>query len=153
MKNFERIMSRAVVSAAILLGACGGYSNPTAPVSTDTVTSSISGNWVIASLIQKTEDKTSQFSGYTLSFASNDAESGTITATRDNSTVTGTWRHSPAVTYYGSSSTESIVLNLGTATPFDRITGTWNVTSSTNTNLSLASPEVREDVRLVLSKQ
>lgn len=154
MTNFERITSRAFVSVAMLLAACSGYSsNPTAPTSTDTVTASIAGNWVITSLVQGQEDKTSQFSGYTLSFSATDAESGTVTATRNNSTVNGTWRHSPAVTYYGSSSTESIVLNLGTATPFDRITGTWNVTSSTNAKLSLASPEVAENMHLVLSKQ
>jgi hypothetical protein len=153
MNNIERITGRAIVSLAIFLAACGGYSSPTAPTATDTVTPSIAGNWVVSSLVQGTEDKTSQFSGYTLAFVSSDAESGTVTATRNNSTVSGTWRHSPAVTYYGSSSTESIVLNLGASTPFDRITGTWNVVSSTNAQLSLASPEVREDMRLVLSKE
>jgi len=154
MNTFDRITSRTIVSVAMLLAACSGYSsNPTAPTTTDTVTASIAGNWVIASLVQGTEDKTSQFSGYTLTFAETGNESGTLTATRNNSTVTGTWSHSPAVTYYGSSSTESIVLNLGTATPFDRITGTWNVDSSTGTQLSLASPEVAEAKNLVLTKQ
>jgi hypothetical protein len=154
MNRFERMTSRAVVSGAILLAACSGsYSNPTSPTTTDTVTASIAGNWVIASLVQGLEDKTSQFSGYTLSFAETNAESGTVTATRNNSTVSGTWSHSPAVTYYGSTSTESIVLNLGTATPFDKITGTWNVSSSTDAKLSLASPEVAENMQLVLTKQ
>jgi hypothetical protein len=154
MNRFERMTSRAVVSGAILLAACSGsYSNPTSPTTTDTVTASIAGNWVIASLVQGSEDKTSQFSGYTLSFAETNAESGTVTATRNNSTVSGTWSHSPAVTYYGSTSTESIVLNLGTATPFDKITGTWNVSSSTDAKLSLASPEVAENMQLVLTKQ
>jgi hypothetical protein len=154
MNTFERMTSLSIVSVAMLLAACSGNSsNPVAPTTTDTVTASIAGNWVIASLVQGAEDKTSQFSGYTLSFAETDAESGTVTATRNNSTVSGTWRHSPAVTYYGSSSTESIVLNLGIATPFNGITGTWNVASSTNAKLSLASPEVVEAMQLVLTKQ
>jgi hypothetical protein len=138
----------------MLLAACGGYSSPTAPpTTTDTVTASIAGNWVVSSLVQEKEDETSQFSGYTFNFVETNAQSGTVTATRDNSTVSGTWSHSPAVTYYGSSSTESIVLNLGTATPFARITGTWNVSSSTNTEMSLASPEIAEGLQLVLTKQ
>jgi hypothetical protein len=154
MNTFERMTNRAIVSGAMLLAACSGsYSNSTAPTTTDTVTPSIAGNWVIASLVQGTEDKTSQYSGYTLSFTETSAESGTVTATRNNSTVSGTWSHSAGVTYYGSTSTESIVLNLGTATPFDKITGTWNVTSSTDTELSLASPEVAEATQLVLMKQ
>lgn len=141
------------MSVAMLLAACGGYTNPVAPTTTDTVSASIAGNWVISSLVQGTEDKTSQFSGYTLTFTETSAQSGTVTATRNNSTVSGTWSHSPAVTYYGSSSTESIILNLGTATPFDRVTGTWNVSSSTGAKLSLASPEVAENLQLILTKQ
>jgi hypothetical protein len=153
MNTFERISSRTIVLVAMLLAACSSYSSPTAPTTTDTVTASIAGNWVVSSLVQGSEDKTSQFNGYTLTFAETSAESGTVTATRDNSTVSGTWSHSPAVTYYGSSSTESIILNLGTATPFDRITGTWNVSSSTNAKLSLASPEIAEAMQLVLIRQ
>jgi hypothetical protein len=154
MNTVERITSRAVVSLAMLLAACGGYSSPTAPpTTTDTVTGSIAGNWIVSSLVQGSEDQTSQFKGYTLNFTETSSESGTVTATRDNSTVTGTWSHSPAVTYYGSSSTESIVLNLGNATPFARITGTWNVSSSTNTQMSLASPEIAEAMQLVLTKE
>jgi hypothetical protein len=153
MNTFERISSRTIVLVTMLLAACSSYSSPTAPTTSDTVTASIAGNWVISSLVQRSEDKTSQFSGYTLTFTETGAQSGTVTATRDNSTVTGTWSHSPAVTYYGSSSTESIILNLGTAAPFDRITGTWNVSSSTNSKLSLASPEVAEGMQLVLTRQ
>jgi hypothetical protein len=57
------------------------------------------------------------------------------------------------VTYYGSSSQESIILNLGSTSPFDRLTGTWNVVSTTSSNLNLVNPEVAEDEHLVLAKQ
>jgi hypothetical protein len=153
MNTSGRIKSSAIVSIAMLLAACSSYTNPVAPTTTDTVSASIAGNWVISSLVQGTEDKTSQFSGYTLTFTETSDQSGAVTATRNGSTISGTWSHSPAVTYYGSSSTESIVLNLGTATPFDRVTGTWNVASSTGAKLSLASPEVAENMQLVLTKE
>ena len=155
MRTFTGVTSRVLVPLAILLAGCSSSSaNPTAPLSTTSVKPIIAdGSWVVSSLLQRTEDKTSQFSGYTLKFISTAAESGTVTATRNGSTISGTWSHSPAVTYYGSSSQEAIVLNLGTSTPFDRLSGTWNVISSTNSNLSLASPEVAEDSHLVLAKQ
>lgn len=155
MKTLERITSRTVVLVAMLLAACSGTStSPVAPpTTTDTVTPTIAGNWVVSSLVQGTEDKTSQVSGWTLTFAQTSAESGTVTATRNSSTVSGTWSHSPAVTYYGSSSTESLILNLGTAQPLSGITHTWNVGSSTASRMSLASPEVLEGLTLVLTKQ
>lgn len=156
MKNFTGITGRVLVSVAILLAGCSKYSgSPTGPTSSNTVTPFITnGNWVVASLVQRTEDKTSQFSGYTLSFTSTGAESGTVAATRNGATVSGTWSHSAAVTYYGSTpTTESIVLNLGMSAPFDRLTHTWNVVSSTSANLTLVSPEVLEDMHLVLTKE
>jgi hypothetical protein len=144
-----------LVPVAILLAACSSYSaSPTAPSTTPTIAPIIAdGSWVVSSMLQRTEDKTSQFSGYTLKFVATAAESGTVTATGNGSTVSGTWSHSPAVTYYGSSSQEALVLNLGVATPFDRLTGTWNVVSSTNSSLDLVSPEVVENSHLVLAKQ
>ena len=155
MNIFTGVTSRVLVPLAILLAGCSSTSpSPTAPSSTTRITPIIAdGSWVVSSLLQRTEDKTSQFSGYTLKFISTAAESGTVTATRNGSTTSGTWSHSPAVTYYGSTSQEAIVLNLGTSTPFDRLSGTWNVVSSTNASLELVSPEVAEDSHLVLAKQ
>jgi hypothetical protein len=155
MRSLTGVTSRVLLPLTILLAGCSSSSaNPTAPASTTSITPIIAdGSWVVSSLLQRTEDKTSQFSGYTLKFVSTATESGTVTATRDGSTISGTWSHSPAVTYYGSSSQEAIVLNLGASTPFDRLTGTWNVVSSTNSNLNLVSPEVAEDSHLILAKQ
>ena len=159
MKNFTGITGCALVSAAILLAGCsnssGSPTGPTSPTTSDTVTPFIAtGNWVVASLVQRTEDKTSQFSGYTFKFTSTGTDNGTVTATRNGATVNGIWSHAPSVTYYGSTpSTESIALNLGTSTPFDRLTKTWNVVSTTSVTFTLVSPEVLEDTHLVLTKQ
>ncbi|MEP6508408.1 MAG: hypothetical protein ABJC63_09305 [Gemmatimonadales bacterium] len=159
MKNFTGLTGGVLVSAAILLAGCSSsYKSPTGPTSattSDTVTPFIAaGNWVVASLVQRTEDKTSQFSGYTFKFTSTGTDNGTVIATRNGSTVSGTWSHSASVTYYGSTpSKESITLNLGTSTPFDRLTKTWNVVSTTSAAFMLVSPEVLEDTHLVLTNQ
>ncbi|MEO7368268.1 MAG: hypothetical protein ABIZ36_09945 [Gemmatimonadaceae bacterium] len=159
MKNFTGITGGVLVLAAILLAGCSNsYKSPTGPSSptaSDTVTPFIAtGSWVVAALVQRTEDKTSQFSGYTFNFTSTGTDNGTVTATRNGATVSGTWRHSASVTYYGGTPTnESIALNLGTSSPFDRLTKTWNVVSTTSATFTLVSPEVLEDMHLVLTKQ
>jgi hypothetical protein len=153
MKHFSRITSSVLVCALIAAGCSNDSSSATGPAPSDTVTQTIAGNWIVSSFAERDEDKTSDFSGIMLSFSSTAAESGTVVATRDGSTITGTWRHSPAVTYYGASSTESIVLNLGSSLPFDQLSGTWNVESTTSTKMNLASPEIRQGEKLVLSRK
>ena len=142
---------RAALAALVTLAAACGGNNPTAPAPTQSSVLSAgfsSGAWMVSSLTQGTEEKASQFDGYTLTFTG--TESGTLTATRNGKSVSGTWSHSPAVTYYGSTSKESMVINLGTAAPFDRISKTWNVTASTATSVSFEGPELAEQSHLTL---
>jgi hypothetical protein len=148
-----------VVLTTILLVACGGSNDatsPTGPVTQPSTVSSVitAGAWAVGTLMQNTEDKANQFSGYTFTFSrTGNAEAGTVTATKGASTVTGTWSHSAAVTYYGSTSTESMVLSLGASSPFAMLTKTWNVVSNTASSLSLVSPEVTENMHLAFVKQ
>jgi hypothetical protein len=136
------------------LGACGG-SSPTAPdVQADVVAQSITaGTWVISTYTQRTEDKTSDFSGYLFTFTKTAGDAGTVTATRNGSTVTGTWSHQAAVTYYGSTSTEAMVLNFGAATLWTKVSKIWNVSAASAGSLALVSPEVVEDERLVFTRR
>jgi len=148
-----------VLSAVLLLAACGGgssASNPTGPVTQPSTVASVitAGTWAVGTLTQNTEDKANQFSGYTFTFSrTGDAEAGTVSATKGGNTIGGTWSHSAAVTYYGSTSTESMVLTLGASSPFAMLTKTWNVVSNTASTLTLVSPEVAENMHLVFVKQ
>lgn len=159
MRNPSGTARAFALAAVILLAACGGGSdagNPAGPVTQPSNVASVitTGTWAVATLTQNTEDKANQFSGYSFTFfRAGDAESGTVTATKGGNTVSGTWIHSPAVTYYGSSSTESIVLSLGASSPFAMLTKTWNVEANTATTLTLVSPEVAESMHLVFVKQ
>ena len=145
---------RAALAALVTFAAACGGSDPTAPATTQPSvlpTSFSSGAWMVSSLTQGTEDKASQFDGYILTFTG--TERGTVTATRNGTSVSGTWSHSPAVTYYGSTSKEAMVINLGTTAPFDRISKTWNVTASTATSVSFEGPELAEQSHLTLIRQ
>ena len=139
-----------------LLAACGG-SNPTAPeVQADVVGQAIAaGPWVVSTYAQRTEDKTSDFSNYVFTFTKTSTDAGTVTATSSKTgvTVNGTWSHQPAVTYYGSTSKEAMVLSFGAGTPWVKVSKVWNVSSASSSSLSLASPEVVEDEHLVFSRQ
>src|SRR6476660_9787174 len=156
LNNIRTIAGSLMLTSAAMLAACGYSSNsPTAPVTQPSNVPSFitSGTWGVSSLLQRTEDKASQLSGFGFVFTATGSESGTVVATKGGTSVSGTWTHAPAVTYYGSSSKESIVLNLGTASPFAMLTKTWNVVSSTTTTLTLVSPEVLEDMHLVFSRE
>jgi hypothetical protein len=156
MNQHLTLKGSILLLAASIVAACSSYSNPTGPSSTPPAVTpaTIEGSWVVTSLVQRTEDKSSDFAGYTFTFAATGADDGTVTATRNGASISGTWNHSSAVTYYGStSSAESLVLNLGTTSPFDRLTGTWNVLSSSSSKMTLANPEVQEQEQLILTKQ
>lgn len=141
--------------AAAILPSCRKASTDTQQPQTGTVTAaSLNGNFTISSYRQGTENKIAKFEGYVFTFSSTSTNGGTVTAVKGTDKVNGSWVYSPAVTYYGSTSKNAVVLSLGTATPFDRLTKTWNFDStSTSTKLVFSNPEVREDEHLVFVKQ
>ena len=159
MRKSSRPTPFVGLTAVLLIAACGGgygATNPTGPVTQPSAVASVitSGTWTVGTLTQNTEDKANQFSGYTFTFSrTGNAESGTVIATKGGNTITGTWSHTAAVTYYGSTSTESMVLSLGASSPFAMLTKIWNVESNTASTLSLVSPEVTENMHLEFVKQ
>ncbi len=152
MKSLQGLLTLITIAAVITLSSCnkaGSNPNTTNP-STDSLTTALSGSsWVVASLVQKKEDNTSRFTGYIFKFSSG----GKITATLNGIETQGTWSHSPAVTYYGSSSKEAMVLNLGADNLFKRVSKTWNIISKTGTSIKMDNPEILEDEHLELQKK
>ena len=159
MRKSSRTAPFVALAAVLALAACGGGMDTAIPTGPGTQPSTVAsvitaGTWTVGTLTQNTEDRANQFSGYTFTFSRvGDAESGTVTASKGGNTITGTWSHTAAVTYYGSTSTESMVLSLGASAPFAMLTKTWNVESNTASTLSLVSPEVTENMHLEFVKQ
>lgn len=159
MRKTQASAPFVVLSTMLLLGACGGSNDSSTspgPITQPSTVASVitAGTWAVGTLTQNTEDKASQFSGYTFTFSrTGDAEAGTVVATKGGNSTSGTWSHSAAVTYYGSTSTESMVLTFGATSAFTMLTKTWNVVSNTTSTLTLVSPEVTENMHLVFVKQ
>jgi hypothetical protein len=152
-KYFNKLLSLFV--AASILASCSKSSvasnntTATSPTSTDLTTALTSGNWVVSSFTQKTEDKTSKFSNIVFTFSAG----GVLTATNNGNITSGTWNYTPAVTYYGATSKAAIAINIGTGNPLALLTKTWNLISSTSSTLKIDSPEILEDEHVQFSKQ
>ena len=128
----------------ILVGCSKSYNSNSNPSTTSDFKSNLAqGIWSISAYTQKTEDKSSQFAGTVFSFAS----SGTLTATQNGTVTTGSWAYSPSsVGYYGGPATEaSLTINLGTQSPLNRLTRTWNIESTSSSSFSLVNPEPNDD--------
>ncbi|GAA4730281.1 hypothetical protein [Flavisolibacter ginsenosidimutans] len=158
----KTLLNTAVFFSAFFLlfsaSSCSKQNSDTTPPQTTptqnaTTAFSLSGKWIVSAYAQKTEDKTASFSGYVFTFSTTGINSGIVVAEKDNNSVSGTWSHQPAVTYYGSSSTESVTLNFGSSSALLKLNKIWNVTASTNSRLALANPEVAEGENLVFSTQ
>ena len=126
---------------------------PATPTQSTTTAFSLTGKWIVSAYAQKTEDKSASFSGYVFTFSTTGINSGTVVAVKDNNSFSGTWTHQPAVTYYGSSSTESVRFNFAGSSTLLKLNKLWNVTATTNSRLALASPEVAEGENLIFSAQ
>jgi hypothetical protein len=152
MKKYINYVACLFITAA-LLTACSksaiNNNNTTTPAIADLTSALTTGNWVVSSLIEKGEDKTSKFSGMVFNFSAD----GSVTVKDGNKSSSGTWHYSPAVTYYGSSSKSAIDLSLGLDKPLDLLTKKWNLVSSTSTSLKIDSPELAEDEHLQFSKE
>ncbi|MFM9911043.1 MAG: hypothetical protein ACKVOW_17010 [Chitinophagaceae bacterium] len=153
MKKLLKITAVFLLSSILFLVSCSKASldNNSTDAATDSVTTNlISGKWLVSSFIEKTEDKTSKFAGTLFTFKAN----GTVSATDKNGNISdGSWKFTPAITYYGSTSTAAIALNMGISKPLDLLTKTWNFIVSSSTLLKIDSPELLEDKHVQFSKQ
>jgi hypothetical protein len=151
MKKCFKKLSAVCIAFTVLFSACTKEKPAADNTTSDSFTANITaGTWVISSFTQRAENKTAQFSDIVFTFNTNN----TVKATEKNGSVTnGTWSHTSAVTYYGATSKEAIAINMGTGTPFAKISKTWNVISNSGTVARVDNPEVLEDEHLQFSKQ
>ena len=91
-----------------------------------------SGNWRVTYFFDTDSDESSDFNGYTFTFA----DTGVLTATNGSSTIIGTW----SVTNSSSSSSNSdLDFNISFVSPpdFEELSDDWDIISYTSTKIEL----------------
>src|SRR4051794_31481475 len=95
MKHLQK-PSWTLLLLFILATSCSKNSSevtpPAATPQTDPSPSLVAGTWTISAYRQRTEDKTSLFTGYNFVFKSG----GVLEATLNGASTTGTWVYTPA---------------------------------------------------------
>ncbi|HET8803206.1 MAG TPA: hypothetical protein VFM72_01410 [Aequorivita sp.] len=86
------------------------------------------GQWEVSKLIDGQSDHTADFESFVFTFKVD----GTVTAQNDLFTENGTWA------YDNSSSSEELILQFGSTTPFDKINDDWDIVSQSNTKIELS---------------
>ncbi len=85
------------------------------------------GQWYVQSYIDDGNDETNDYIGYLLTFNTG----GSVIAENSNNTITGTW------SVVNSSNGLDVILDFGTAIPFNEFNDDWDVDTYTNTRVEL----------------
>lgn len=103
-------------------GDCNGGGN-----TTELTNILMDGQWYVQSYIDDGNDETNDYNGYALTFKPN----GNVIAENSNNTINGTW------SVVNSSNGLDVILDFGTAMPFDEFNDDWDVITYTNTRVEL----------------
>lgn len=87
------------------------------------------GEWMVSKLIDGQSDHTTDFESFIFNFS----EDGTVAATNDLFTESGTWAYDNS-----SNSAEKLVLLFSETTPFDEINDDWDIVSVSNSKIELS---------------
>lgn len=87
----------------------------------------IDGQWFVQSYIDDGDDETNDYNSYVLTFNAD----GSVLAVSSNNTISGTW------SVVISSNGLDVLLDFGTAIPFDEFNDDWDVVTYTNTRVEL----------------
>lgn len=87
------------------------------------------GEWMVSKLIDGNSDHTANFESFVFNFN----EDGTVIATNDLFSESGTWVYDNA-----SSDMEELVLQFSEITPFDEINDDWEIVSVSNAKIELS---------------
>jgi len=137
MKTTFKLALALLVSFSLMSSTCsssddddGSNNNNANPQ--EVINIAQSGNWTITYFFDTDSDESSDFNGYTFTFA----DTGVLTATNGSSTIIGTW----SVTNSSSSSSNSdLDFNISFVSPpdFEELSDDWDIISYTSTKIEL----------------
>jgi hypothetical protein len=120
-------LAAVLLASSISFQACDDNSNDPQPSGSDPITNVQQGNWRISLHSDDGTDKTSRFSNYSLTFSN-----GTVTARKDATTITGTYRKGT------DDSKQKFYLEFNPSlSPWNELNEDWEVLESTDSKLRL----------------
>ena len=153
MKNVFKV---GVIFSLFCILVCQSCSKSNVKKSADSVDVPVvlqAGPWTVSSLMQRSENKSSQFEGYVFTFS----PGGTLKVEKSGSIISGSWLYTPsAVVYYGATgSTASVTIQIASSTALSRLNKRWNIDSlhTSASTLTLVSPEVAEQETVIFVRQ
>jgi hypothetical protein len=112
----------------LLIVSCKKEDNSTPRISTTTVANTLlSGTWKITYYWDTDHEETTNYNGYAFTFGSGNV----LTASKDGSTITGTW-----TTLLDDSKTK-LILFFSAPASFDEFSDDWHVIERTDTRIKL----------------
>lgn len=108
------------------------------------------GTWTVSSYMELTEDKSKMFTKITFTFTND----GKVSVNDNGKTYSGSWTNGGAV-YYGQPvglKDREVSFNLGSSTPYDRLSKSWIVKVIKSNSLSFDSANPTEGKSFSLSK-
>lgn len=137
MKTIFKLVLALLVSFSLMSTSCSssddddGSNNNANPQ--EVINIAQSGNWVITYFFDTDSDETSDFNGYTFTFA----DAGVLTATNGSSTITGMW--SVTNSSSSSSSSDDLDFNISFVSPpdFEELSDDWDIITYTSTKIEL----------------
>jgi hypothetical protein len=142
MKKNIRTIVALLFASALLVTGCTKNNDP---VDSNTPISQVitQGSWIVHYYFENGTDETSDFSGYSFTFAA----SGSFTATKSGVATNGTWSE---ITDDGK---KKLVLNLATADPkLDNVNDDWVIVSKSNSLIELKDDNPARDEQLHFKK-
>ncbi|MEH6763317.1 MAG: hypothetical protein V7655_02360 [Aequorivita antarctica] len=126
-------MKRILILFAIVVFASCSSNDDSGDVNTNEFepikTTLPQGEWMVSKLIDGQSDHTTDFESFIFNFS----EDGTVAATNDLFTESGTWAYDNS-----SNSAEKLVLLFSETTPFDEINDDWDIVSVSNSKIELS---------------
>ncbi|SRX75809.1 hypothetical protein [Aequorivita antarctica] len=126
-------MKRILILLAIIVFASCSSNDDSGNVNTNEFepikTTLPQGEWMVSKLIDGQSDHTTDFESFIFNFS----EDGTVAATNDLFTESGTWAYDNS-----SNSAEKLVLLFSETTPFDEINDDWDIVSVSNSKIELS---------------
>ncbi len=125
MKKTSLLLPALALFTLLALNACSNSNDDNLPNTDVTGQLTNSGDWKVSYYWDKDKEETNNFSGYSFLFKDN----GVLEALKNGVTTTGTWQLN--------SSSNKLIIQIGTAKPLEDLTDDWLIVEKSNTVIKL----------------